>query len=77
METVEVQQLALRFSRQLSPPDFVSVAIVQSPRMDIHYVERAVKALRSTQVDALLYFEQTVQISTDGDVVDADLIPWC
>ena len=43
--------------------------------MDIHYVGRAVKAHRSTQVDAPLHFEQTVDISTDGDVVDADLIP--
>ena len=61
--------------RQLSPPDFVSGAIVQRPRMDMHYVEMAGKAHRSTQVDAVLYFEQTVGISTDGDVVDADLIP--
>ena len=42
-----------------------------------HHVERAVNAYRSNQVDALLYFEQTVEISTDGDVVDAGLIPWC
>ena len=56
--------------RQLSPPDFVSGG-------HRHYVERAVKAHRSNQVDALLYFEQTVEISTVGDVVEADLIPVC